>query len=443
MKITNEYSYIVGLWFGDGGKTINRYELSLGENKEYNNIQKLLSEYFGTEVKKKKIDNWYRLRVLKSQSFIKKLKEKIQTGELLNELRTNPFPFITGFINTDGWIEYSNDKNDKNGLLIQIANTNYEFLQMVQILLIENNLYSVIKKVKILSNKNNMKKVVKYLIPIKRLKQGYVLQIKTKPTMYIVGKKIRNFILKKYAKDRINTFIEKYEKLRLATKIPILEVFHSLQGEGTLIGSPQIFVRTAGCNLKCPSCDTKESWTRGDKYRITMKELIDKIQKFDCKSVCITGGEATLYVYNIQFLIAYLKSEGYYVNIQTNGTRFEKSIFNIVDKVCMDIKFINGKCMSNLSYIKKLRPNIDEIKVLVGNKKELMFAKKINKIASEHNILTIIQVKNNVGKDTLESLVKKYKWVIVQVINDKKYTWNNIRLLPQLHVWIWGNRKGI
>ncbi len=439
MEVLDEYSYAVGLWIGDGGKNGNIYSLSLSDELQAHNVKKILKGLFKEDnIKLKLIDNYCQLSILKSQNFMRELKKDLISGDLWSKIRNNPFPFIGGFIDSDGCVLIPDKNNDSNGLSIQISNTNIDWLRITQKLLRDNNLFSTIDKVPFRKiNKNNEIWVVDRWINIDKLKSQYLLNVKRKPSTYILCKKIQTFITQEYAQARINTFIKNYEKLRMNSKIPIIEIFCSIQGEGSLTGTPQIFCRVSGCNLGCIDCDTKESWKRNDKLKITVREVIEKIKSFNCKSVCLTGGEITLYPYNIGFISAYLKSEGYYVNVQTNGIKFGQSIFDVVDKVCMDIKVA-----SNKSFIGKLRPNIDEIKVLVGNKKDLRYARMIHKIAYKNNIKTILQVRNDVGNDNYKDLVEKYEWLSNEILNDT-YKWNNIKVLPQLHVLIWGNSKGV
>lgn len=100
----------------------------------------------------------------------------------------------------------------------------------------------------------------------------------------------------------------------------ITEIFPSIAGEGLRIGEPTIFIRLAGCNLRCSFCDTKYSWQGGEEY--SEKKIIDavrRIQKrFPSDWVCLTGGEPLLQ--DIRSLSHKLKQEGFKIHIETNGT---------------------------------------------------------------------------------------------------------------------------
>lgn len=106
---------------------------------------------------------------------------------------------------------------------------------------------------------------------------------------------------------------DKYE----GTKLHIMEIFSSIQGEGALIGMPVTFIRLQGCNLKCPFCDTKKSWAfRGDKAM----SIIDILEKVTENTVIITGGEPCVQKENLEVLIEALHYNNIFVGIETNGT---------------------------------------------------------------------------------------------------------------------------
>ena len=95
----------------------------------------------------------------------------------------------------------------------------------------------------------------------------------------------------------------------------LVEIFESLQGEGRNTGRPCVFVRFAGCNLSCAWCDTDVS----RRFSATLEELLGEIAAFRAKSVVLTGGEPTL-AEGMPELVAELKSRGYWIAVETNGT---------------------------------------------------------------------------------------------------------------------------
>ena len=95
----------------------------------------------------------------------------------------------------------------------------------------------------------------------------------------------------------------------------INEIFYSLQGEGYHTGTPAVFVRFSGCNLKCGFCDTRHE----EGVMMTDEEIIAEVKKYPAVMVILTGGEPSLWIDD--HLIGLLHQAGKYVCIETNGTR--------------------------------------------------------------------------------------------------------------------------
>ena len=97
----------------------------------------------------------------------------------------------------------------------------------------------------------------------------------------------------------------------------INEIFYSLQGEGFHTGTPAVFVRFSGCNLRCAFCDTKHQEGR----MMSLEEIIAEIKKYPvAPMVILTGGEPSLFI-DEAFVDAIKEKSGKFVAIETNGTR--------------------------------------------------------------------------------------------------------------------------
>src|SRR3990170_1963985 len=101
----------------------------------------------------------------------------------------------------------------------------------------------------------------------------------------------------------------------------IAEIYKSIQGEGRLTGTPSVFVRASGCNLRCCFCDTPyASWQpEGQDYAVD--EIIAEVEEWDCRHVVITGGEPMLLAELIP-LCRELRRRGRHITIETAGTLY-------------------------------------------------------------------------------------------------------------------------
>jgi 7-carboxy-7-deazaguanine synthase len=165
----------------------------------------------------------------------------------------------------------------------------------------------------------------------------------------------------------------------MSKKEPLLrvnEIFKSIQGESTYAGIPCIFVRLTGCNLRCSYCDTAYAYDEG--LVISLSEIIERVKRYECRNVCITGGEPLLQE-NINKMINLLKKNHFNVYIETNGSQnidiLPKGIVRIVDIKCPGSGMEQEMDWKN---IKRLTCN-DEVKFIISSKRDYEWAKEITK----------------------------------------------------------------
>ena len=105
----------------------------------------------------------------------------------------------------------------------------------------------------------------------------------------------------------------------------ISEIFYSLQGEGSLAGIPSVFIRTAGCPLRCVWCDTPHAAAHAHGRELDIDEILSRLAPHPTRHCVITGGEP-LIAYDLADLAATLRSRGYHITIETAGILPPKNV---------------------------------------------------------------------------------------------------------------------
>lgn len=105
----------------------------------------------------------------------------------------------------------------------------------------------------------------------------------------------------------------------------ISEIFYSVQGEGSLLGVPSVFVRSSGCNLRCTWCDTPYASWNPTGEEMSMDQILQKIATFPASHVVLTGGEPMV-AKGMHELAQELHRQGKHITIETAGTIAPKGI---------------------------------------------------------------------------------------------------------------------
>lgn len=167
--------------------------------------------------------------------------------------------------------------------------------------------------------------------------------------------------------------------------IPMVEIFETIEGEGSRAGFPTIFVRVFGCNLRCSWCDTAYSYPpeHADKF-MSIDEIIAAVKSYKSTHLCLTGGEPLLYGEKSAALITALAEMDQLqdIHIETNGaidlSFFLQRIKSPKVRYIMDYKLPESGEMEqmNMSNLGLLREQ-DELKFVIGSDADFNAAKQV------------------------------------------------------------------
>jgi 7-carboxy-7-deazaguanine synthase len=144
--------------------------------------------------------------------------------------------------------------------------------------------------------------------------------------------------------------------LEKGLKLPVMEEFYSLQGEGFHTGEAAYFVRVGGCDVGCHWCDIKESWNADLHPPISTDGIIERAATYPAKAVIITGGEPLNY--NLDYLCNQMKSKGIKTFLETSGSLPMSGSW---DWICLSPKQNIHPTDSNLKLAGELKVIISEL----------------------------------------------------------------------------------
>jgi 7-carboxy-7-deazaguanine synthase len=223
--------------------------------------------------------------------------------------------------------------------------------------------------------------------------------------------------------------------------LKIAELFYSIQGEGSLIGVPSIFIRTSGCNLRCAWCDTPyTSWTP-EGTDLTLDQILDEARAHPARHVVVTGGEPMI-APEILPLTERLRHAGFHITIETAGTVFAP--------VSCDLMSISPK-LGNSTPEGRFAAAHDRLRIQPGVLLELMarypYQLKfvVEKPADLEEVLELVRsvraepdrvvlMPEGVDRDRLR---ERGLW-IAEACKEEGF-----RYSPRLHVDLYGNQRGV
>jgi 7-carboxy-7-deazaguanine synthase len=225
----------------------------------------------------------------------------------------------------------------------------------------------------------------------------------------------------------------------------LIELYKSVQGESSFAGLPCIFVRLAGCNLRCAWCDSTYTFTGGTPF--TEDEIVRQIEALaPCKLVEFTGGEPMLQARELLPLMQRLLDTGYELMIETSGERpladVPKAVHKIVDVKCPGAgSAANSFHLPNLEALTKN----DEVKFVLSDRTDYDFARSF---ILEHNLnakvagvlLSPAFVQTPSPQRTADNMALNPRLVVEWMMADGL----DARLSLQIHKFIWEPmRKGV
>ena len=248
----------------------------------------------------------------------------------------------------------------------------------------------------------------------------------------------------------------------------------TFQGEGKLTGTPCLFIRTSGCNLRCAwkgldgkgsLCDTPYSSHNPEKNNMEIDEIVrivkDNTKPQNINHVVISGGEPMLQFKPLRELTQKLKEEGFHITLETNATIYDEEVAENIDLVSMSPKLSTSTPWeSNLKDTgvqynekwankhEKLRISIDKIQSFIdvrnkfGNDFQLKFVvaddkdiKEVESILGQLNNFEpsdIMLMPEGVNVDTLN---KRTGWIAEQALM------RGWRFCPRLHIMMFGKAR--
>lgn len=144
--------------------------------------------------------------------------------------------------------------------------------------------------------------------------------------------------------------------------LPVVETFHSVQGEGLWTGKSAFFIRLAGCDVGCPWCDTKHSWPADKHPQIAVEVLVNEAIAASPFMVVITGGEPLMH--DLSELTSALRSANLRVHVETSGAHPLSGEF---DWIALSPKRYKKPVI-------EIYKKANELKVVVGDRLDLEWA---------------------------------------------------------------------
>lgn len=241
------------------------------------------------------------------------------------------------------------------------------------------------------------------------------------------------------------------------SKLPIMEIFGpTIQGEGMVIGQKTMFVRTAGCDYSCAWCDSAFTWDgtgKKDIVQMEAEEIWEELKNLGgigFSFVTISGGNPAL-LKNLGSLVDLLHQNQIKVCLETQGSKWQDWFLDI-DELTISPKPPSSNMKTDFAMLETILKKLGDrntgksvsLKVVVFDDQDYQYAKEVYHRYPQ--VPFFLQVGNDDNRTTndqelISRLLVKYEWLIDKVMLDDEMT--NVKVLPQLHTYIWGNKRGV
>ena len=184
--------------------------------------------------------------------------------------------------------------------------------------------------------------------------------------------------------------------------LPLMEEFYTIQGEGYHKGTAAYFIRIGGCDVGCHWCDVKESWDADLHPATDIKSIVENAASYS-DTIVVTGGEPL--TWDMGPLTTALKAKNLKTHIETSGAY---ALTGIWDWICLSPK-------KNKLPLGDIYKKAHELKVIVYNKHDLIFAEEQASKISDHCILYLQpewSVRNKVMPLIVDYVMKHPKWKV-------------------------------
>jgi len=166
--------------------------------------------------------------------------------------------------------------------------------------------------------------------------------------------------------------IKKSAVISEGKKLPLVEEFFSLQGEGYHTGKAAYFIRIGGCDVGCNWCDSRFSWDPEIYPMVETDAIIDHVVKSGTDSVVVTGGEPLMW--NLDYLCSGLKEKNISTYIETSGAYHLSGDW---DWICLSPK-------KNMPPVDEIYKGAHELKIIIQDKSDFEWAEKYRKMVSSN-----------------------------------------------------------